>query len=155
MLVLTALQARHARQIISKPTSVAYFSTKLSYSERQAATGRPVSPHVTIYSFPITALSSITNRVTGAALSVGTMGVGGLALVGVDVGSLMTAIGSSAIGPLAKFSVGFPLVYHYLGGIRHVIWDRKPDLLTNEQVPQSSYILFGSAGIIGIGCALL
>ena len=44
---------------------------KESYSEKQAKTGRPVSPHVTIYSFPITALSSITNRVTGVGLVIG------------------------------------------------------------------------------------
>lgn len=42
-----------------------------TYSERQAKKGRPVSPHVTIYKFPVVALSSITNRVTGAGLSVG------------------------------------------------------------------------------------
>ena len=42
-----------------------------SYTERQAKKGRPVSPHVTIYKFPITAISSITNRATGVALTVG------------------------------------------------------------------------------------
>jgi succinate dehydrogenase (ubiquinone) cytochrome b560 subunit len=39
-------------------------------------TGRPVSPHVTIYAFPVTAISSITNRATGMALSVGCAGLG-------------------------------------------------------------------------------
>jgi hypothetical protein len=42
-----------------------------TYTEKQAKKGRPVSPHVTIYKFPVTALSSITNRVTGVILSVG------------------------------------------------------------------------------------
>lgn len=46
-------------------------STEETYSERQAKKGRPVSPHVTIYKFPVVALSSITNRVTGVALSAG------------------------------------------------------------------------------------
>lgn len=41
---------------------------KLSYTEKQDKTGRPVSPHVTIYKFPVTALSSITNRVTGVGI---------------------------------------------------------------------------------------
>ena len=44
-----------------------------SYTERQAKKGRFVSPHLTIYKFPITALSSITNRVTGVLLTVGMM----------------------------------------------------------------------------------
>ena len=30
---------------------------------------RKISPHVQIYKFPITAISSITNRVTGLALT--------------------------------------------------------------------------------------
>jgi hypothetical protein len=32
---------------------------------------RLVSPHVTIYAFPMAAISSITNRVTGITLSLG------------------------------------------------------------------------------------
>lgn len=44
-----------------------------SYTERQAKKGRFVSPHLTIYKFPIAALSSITNRVTGVLLTVGMM----------------------------------------------------------------------------------
>ena len=43
---------------------------KLSYSERQDKNGRPVSPHVTIYKFPVTALSSITNRATGVGIQI-------------------------------------------------------------------------------------
>ena len=46
-------------------------SSGKSYTERMAETGRPVSPHVTIYSFPVVALSSIANRVTGTMLSFG------------------------------------------------------------------------------------
>ncbi|RQM31097.1 hypothetical protein B5M09_003854 [Aphanomyces astaci] len=57
----------------------------LSYTERQARLGRPVSPHVEIYAFPITALSSITNRVTGTALSGGFAAVGALSVIGADV----------------------------------------------------------------------
>lgn len=44
---------------------------KESYTARQAKTGRPLSPHVTIYAFPAAALTSIANRVTGVALVVG------------------------------------------------------------------------------------
>ena len=34
---------------------------------------RPISPHVQIYSFPTPALTSITHRATGVALSAGTL----------------------------------------------------------------------------------
>lgn len=46
-------------------------STQESYTEKQIKKGRPVSPHVTIYKFPLAAITSITNRVTGVILSVG------------------------------------------------------------------------------------
>ncbi len=39
-----------------------------TYTERQDHTGRPVSPHVTTYAFPVVAISSIINRVTGVGL---------------------------------------------------------------------------------------
>lgn len=42
-----------------------------TYTERQAKKGRHVSPHVAIYKFPVAALSSISNRVTGVILSAG------------------------------------------------------------------------------------
>ena len=59
-------------------------------------TGRPVSPHVTIYAFPVGALSSITNRVTGVALSLGAAGLGAIEIVAGSGTSLelMQMIGS-------------------------------------------------------------
>eukprot|EP00962_Isochrysis_galbana_P049147 scaffold20725_cov111-Isochrysis_galbana.AAC.22 len=41
-------------------------SSTPSYTERMNATGRPLSPHVTIYAFPAGALLSITVRVTAS-----------------------------------------------------------------------------------------
>jgi hypothetical protein len=52
-----------------------------SYTEKQAKKGRPVSPHVTIYKFPVVAISSITNRVTGVALTAGKYSVLSYSLV--------------------------------------------------------------------------
>ena len=93
------------------------------------------------------AITSIMNRITGIALSAGITGIGALALAGSDVPSVMTTIGSiPVLSVFAKFSVGFPLIYHYFGGIRHTIWDKIPETtLTNESVEQSSYILLGSS----------
>lgn len=117
--------------------------------------GRPVSPHVTIYSFPITALSSITNRVTGCALSFGCAGLATAEILGGSGTALdlMQSIGGTSSGLVtagAKFSVAFPLTFHYLGALRHLYWDSKPELLTNPGVAQSSYILFGSATTLSV-----
>jgi succinate dehydrogenase (ubiquinone) cytochrome b560 subunit len=123
-------------------------------------TGRPVSPHVTIYSFPITALTSIANRVTGVALSVGALGVASVELVngGGAAMSLMQDISASSgalVGGAAKFSVAFPLVYHYLGGVRHLAWDSFPDMLNNVDVKTASYALVGGSFVVSAGFAML
>lgn len=97
------------------------------------------------------------NRVTGVALSVGITGVGSLALAGCDLPSLAALLGSiTLVGPLAKFAVSFPLVYHYLGGVRHTVWDRIPEsTLTTEEVTKSSYLLLGASVIASVGIALI
>lgn len=51
----------------------------------------------------------------------GVYGIGAASLVGCDAASLMNALGSSAAGPVVKGMVAFPLVYHYLGAVRHTV----------------------------------
>ena len=118
----------------------------------ESQTKRPVSPHVTIYSFPVCALSSITTRVTGCALSFGGAGLGLVEIIGGNGAALelMSTIGSSGlmIGGLAKFSVAFPFIYHYLGGLRHLVWDNSPEMLTNVDVEKASYALVGSSVLL-------
>jgi len=143
--------------ILSKTSAEEY--EKKNYTSRMNRTGRPVSPNVTIYSFPITALSSIATRVTGVLLSFGSFGVGGLDLVGGSgtALSMMEYIGDSGLlfSTPAKLAVAFPIVYHSLGGMRHFIWDFFPQkYLNNEDVPKSSMVLIGSASFISLGLML-
>mmetsp|Transcript_20733 Transcript_20733/g.59074 ORF Transcript_20733/g.59074 Transcript_20733/m.59074 type:complete len:178 (-) Transcript_20733:192-725(-) len=146
-------QSARSMTVLSKQSAEDY--KKMNYSERMNKTGRPVSPHVTIYTFPITAISSILNRVTGVTLSFGCAGLGILELLGGSGSALhlMEAIGSSSVllAAPAKFAVAFPLVYHYGGGLRHAIWDNMPDKLTTEQVEQASYGLLGASTVISAG----
>merc|ERR1711988_837035 len=130
-----------------------------TYTERQAQMKRPTSPHVIptaiggegfIYELPPVAWSSIVNRGTGVMLSVGMGGFGAMALVGADVSAVMSSVGSSALGPLFKFSVCFPLTYHYIAGIRHAMWDAKPESLTNDGVEKSTYVVVGSATALSV-----
>ena len=123
-------------------------------------TGRPVSPHVTIYALPVAAVASITTRITGVMLSLGAFGIGGLDLVGGAGTSLalMQDLGSSGvlIAAPAKFAVAFPLVYHSLGALRHFVWDYFPDkYLNNVDVPKSSVALFGAAGVLSLGLVVV
>jgi len=138
--------------VLSKQSAEEY--KKENYNQRMKRTGRPVSPHVTIYSFPIGALSSITNRVTGVALSFGAAGLGLVEIVGGSGTALglMQDIGSMgpAVTSVAKFSVAFPVVYHYLAGVRHLVWDNMPEYLTNVDVEKASWALVGSSVILSV-----
>lgn len=143
-----------AMTVLSKESGVTY--RKENYSHRMNMTGRPVSPHVTIYQFPIAALTSITIRVTGCALTFGAAGVGLVEILagnGAALGLMQDIAGTGypVVTAAAKFSVAFPCVYHYLGGVRHLMWDNFPDMLTNVDVKKASYALVGSSLLVSIG----
>jgi succinate dehydrogenase (ubiquinone) cytochrome b560 subunit len=116
---------------------------------------RPMSPDVfdadgswrAHYKFPVVALSSITNRVTGVALT-GAMSAGGIiALVGGAEAVPMTMEMFKANAPLAvvpvKFALSFPFVFHTLGGFRHLVWDATTKGIDNESAKTSSMAMFG------------
>lgn len=97
------------------------------------------------------------NRVTGVALSVGITGIGALAIAGVDSSAIMSIIGSTAVaGQVAKFAVGFPLIYHYFGAVRHAVWDSMPETtLTSTAVANASHLLLGTSIITSVGMAFV
>ncbi|KAM9003705.1 succinate dehydrogenase cytochrome b560 subunit, mitochondrial [Sarcophilus harrisii] len=89
---------------------------------------RPLSPHITIYSWSLPMMMSITHRGTGVALSAGVslFGLAALLLPGSFESHLQLVkalgLGSSLIYT-AKFALVFPLMYHTWNGIRHLMWD--------------------------------
>lgn len=99
-----------------------------------------ISPHVEIYKFPITALSSITNRVTGLYLT-------GIFICSGTVGLIRPSLLSDyqklddKYKSLFEYSFLFSGTFHIFGGIRHFIWDKYPALLNNKAVTKSSIYL--------------
>lgn len=87
---------------------------------------RPLSPHLQIYRLPMLAILSITHRMTGVALSVGT-----LLLVywlyaaasGPESFDYAQGIFGSMLGQLVLFIFTLALFYHMCNGIRHLFWD--------------------------------
>ena len=108
-----------------------------------------------IYAFPVVALSSITVRITGVLLTGGMGVVGAGALVGMDPGATMASLGDSSLAPLCKLCVSFPLSYHFIGGVRHAIWDAQPEHVTNEKVEQWSFALAGASLVTTAGIMLM
>ena len=103
-----------------------------------------ISPHVQIYRFPITAITSITNRVTGLGLTGIFVGSGLISLAGYDPVEEYKKL-KEPYKTLLNYTVTFPTVYHTYGGIRHFIWDKYPSLLNNSAVKRSSFVLLGSS----------
>ena len=68
----------------------------------------------------------------------------------------MSDIGNSGLvlSSGAKFAVAFPIVYHYLGGLLHLVWDNAPEMLKNMDVEKTSYGLIGASVLVS-GVALV
>jgi succinate dehydrogenase (ubiquinone) cytochrome b560 subunit len=62
-----------------------------------------------------------------------------------------------------KLLISYPLVYHYLGGLRHFAWDLskignqadKTSLLETPKVEESSKILIGASAALSLVLAIL
>lgn len=87
---------------------------------------RPLSPHLTVYRWPITMTMSILHRITGGALYVGTLLVAWWLIAAATSESyfgFVDGIVHSWFGLLVLFGFTWALLHHMLGGIRHFIWD--------------------------------
>ena len=88
--------------------------------------GRPLSPHLQIYRWPITMAASITHRVTGIALAAGLVLLAWWLLAtatGPDAYGLFARLASNVVGEIVLFGFLWSLAYHLLNGIRHLAWD--------------------------------
>jgi succinate dehydrogenase / fumarate reductase cytochrome b subunit len=87
---------------------------------------RPLSPHLTVYRWPITMTMSILHRVTGGALYFGMMLVAWW-LIAAAMSEHQFAIADGVLnswfGLLVLFCFTWALFHHLAGGVRHLIWD--------------------------------
>ena len=105
---------------------------------------RKISPHLTIYKFPITAISSITNRVTGVYLTSLFIGSGMSILLKKDPIKIYNNLDNYP-KKFVNYSITFPVFYHTLGGIRHLVWDKYPKLINNNISKKTSILIYGTS----------
>ena len=107
---------------------------------------RPLSPHLTIYRPQLTSVSSILIRITGNALIFCVFLIIWwlfAAATSEQYFIFADAILTSWFGELVLLCSLWAIWYHFLGGVRHLIWDRAIglDLKTAE--------IFGWIVVIG------
>ncbi len=87
---------------------------------------RPLSPHLTIYRWPITMTLSILHRATGVALSAGLI-ILTIWLLALSLGAAayepVGALLGSIIGRLLLVAFSYAFFFHLCNGIRHLFWD--------------------------------
>ena len=87
---------------------------------------RPLSPHLQVYRWQITMLTSILHRVTGVALTLGAVLVVwwfAAAAISPAAHATADAVLTSWIGILVLIGSLWALWYHLLNGVRHLVWD--------------------------------
>lgn len=86
----------------------------------------PTSPHLQIYRLPLTALLSITHRITGVLLAFGCVLLVGVLAAAADGAASYQAIVphlQSGYGQIFLAGLVFSLYLHFCNGVRHLIWD--------------------------------
>ena len=89
-------------------------------------TGRPLSPHLSVYRWPITMTLSILHRATGVALSVGLLILVGClvaAASGASAYERLSALLGTTPGRILLVAWSAAFFYHLLNGLRHLVWD--------------------------------
>ena len=92
---------------------------------------RPLSPHLQIYKLPFAAILSITHRITGVLLFVGLLFLAWVFISSFLFPEMIYGVYSFLSSSYFSFCcfkfLAFIwlniLCYHYLNGIRHMLWD--------------------------------
>ncbi len=108
---------------------------------------RPLSPHLQVYKLPLTALMSITHRITGAGLAIGTLLVAAFfiaAASGQAHYDFVMSLATSPLGQVILFLWSAALYFHMCNGIRHMLFDMGK-LLDKKTAMRSNYYVLAGA----------
>lgn len=124
-------------------------------SGSQRNDSRPLSPHLQIWRFHATMVSSITHRFTGAALYFGTFLIAAwlIALAtSPDAYSVIETVVFSIPGQVLLFLWTVAILFHLANGVRHLLWDGpsigfEPKTASRVSVFIFAFAIFGAAAI--------
>jgi succinate dehydrogenase / fumarate reductase cytochrome b subunit len=114
---------------------------------------RPTSPHLQIYRLPLAALLSITHRITGVGLALGTLLLTwwvASAASGPEAYYMAVDCVKSWFGQLVLFGFSVALYFHLCNGIRHLVWDTVRSFEKADTARTNIYVLVATA-VLTIG----
>ncbi|CAO3352952.1 succinate dehydrogenase, cytochrome b556 subunit [Azospirillum melinis] len=112
--------------------------------------GRPLSPHLQVYKLPLTAVMSITHRITGVGLTVGTLLLVWwlvAAAAGPEAFARAQGFIGSFFGLLLMFGWSAALYYHLCNGIRHLVWDAGKAIELADAERNNKVVLVATAAL--------
>ena len=125
---------------------------------------RPMSPHLQIWKFHPTMLTSILHRATGVANAAGLVVVIGwlfAASTGPDYYAKYDAVFTGIIGKVVLFAFTVSIFFHLFNGVRYLFWDSgkgfSPNVANFWSVAALVFGLFGAvaawiaAGLVPLG----
>ena len=111
---------------------------------------RPLSPHLSIYRWPITMALSILHRATGIAMSVGFIVLAAWLFdiaSGPETYAVFLKYMDTLIGKLLLIGWSFAFFYHLSNGVRHLYWDTGRGL-EKEQATKSAWLVLAAAIVL-------
>ena len=111
---------------------------------------RPLSPHISIYRWPVTMVTSILHRATGVAMAVGFLVLVGWlfdAASGPEVYDKFVGVMDTTIGCILLVGWSFAFFYHLSNGIRHLVWDTGRGL-EKEQATASAWFVIAASIVL-------
>ena len=115
--------------------------------------GRPLSPHLSIYRWPITMTLSILHRVTGVGLSVGfAVWAAWLfsAMLGAEAYAGVIAMLGTVVGKVLLIGWSFAFFFHLSNGIRHLVWDMGWGFEIGQANASAWFVLLTSIVLTGL-----
>ena len=91
-----------------------------------AQDNRPLSPHLSVYRWQISNTLSILHRMTGFALTIGSLLFAAwlwAAAYDAELFELLYGFFTSIVGKLFLFGWTVAFFYHFGNGLRHLMWD--------------------------------
>lgn len=115
---------------------------------------RPVSPHLTVWRWHVTMLSSILHRFSGIALYGAAIGFAAWLMAAAAGPEIFTPFDEFLRGPLgqiALYLIVAAIAYHLANGIRHLVFDTGAGLEPTDADTSAWFaILFAVAAPIGL-----